>query len=164
MAEEITICYNYSCAATANIKISGKELIQIRPLFKQLSDAESERDAISKAIGMLAYFSGTQSPTYLDKGGNVNDDGVDGRMDCIDHSTNTTTYLNLLQDKGFLKFHHVLPRIKRAPLFFDEHWAAVIEDIETKERFAVDSWFFDNGHPAVIFELDKWKSGATPDA
>lgn len=163
-ADEISICYNYGCAVTANIRITGKELVQIKKLFTQLPDAQAERDAIAQAIGLFEYFSGTQSPTFRDRGGNVNDDGEDGRMDCIDHSTNSTTYLHLLDEKGYLKFHKVLPRAKRAPYLFDEHWAAVIEEINTKHDFAVDSWFFDNGHPAAIFDFDKWKSGATPDA
>jgi hypothetical protein len=30
-------------------------------------------------------------------------------------------------------------------------------------RFAVDSWFVDNGQPAVILPLDEWKKGAGPD-
>jgi len=163
-ADEISICYNYGCAVTANVRITGKELFQIRQLFTKLPDAQAERAAIAQAIGLFEYFSGTQTPTFRDRGGNVNDDGADGRMDCIDHSTNTTTYLNLLAEKGYLKYHQVLPRAKRTPWLFDEHWAAVIEETDTKHDFAVDSWFFDNGLPAAIFDLDKWKSGATPDA
>ena len=30
-------------------------------------------------------------------------------------------------------------------------------------RFVVDSWFVDNGQPAVILPLAEWKEGAGPD-
>ena len=30
-------------------------------------------------------------------------------------------------------------------------------------RFAVDSWFVDNGQAAVILPLGEWKEGAGPD-
>ena len=34
---------------------------------------------------------------------------------------------------------------------------------EDAGRFAVDSWFVDNGQPAVILPLGEWKKGAGPD-
>ena len=45
------------------------------------------------------------------------------------------------------------------------HWSAVIEEKQEDEprRFAVDSWFVDNGQPAVILPLEEWKKGAGPD-
>ena len=161
-ADEVTICYNYDCAAKADVKISDKQLLQIKQLFIQLPDSQAERTAISQAIGLFETFSGEQTPTSQDKGGNVNDDGVNGRMDCIDHSTNTTAYLRLLEKRGLLKFHRVLAPVKRAPLLLNPHWGALIEEIDNMHDFVVDSWFFDNGHPAMIFELDDWLKGASP--
>ena len=42
------------------------------------------------------------------------------------------------------------------------HTTAVIEDIGTGTRYAVDSWFFDNGIPPAIVELSAWKKGWGP--
>jgi hypothetical protein len=50
-------------------------------------------------------------------------------------------------------------------LYFPVHYSAVIEELADGEaaRFVVDSWFVDNGQPAVILPLDEWKKGAGPD-
>jgi len=161
-AADISICYNYGCAVKAEITISNKQQVQIGQLFANVPDAQSERTAIALAIGLFETFAGEQTPTFRDKGGNENDDGVDGRMDCIDHSTNTTAYLHFLADRGLLRFHRVRNPVKRAPMLVNVHWAALIEEIDNMHDFVVDSWFFDNGHPAAIFDLNDWLRGDSP--
>lgn len=161
--DEVDICYNYGCATHATVNFRGAQLAQIRPLFATSPDPAAERTAIATAIGLFETMAGEQTPTFRDKGGNAADDGEDGRMDCIDHSHNTTAYLQLLEDHGWLKHHRVLAPVKRAPVVVNEHWAAQILETQTLERYAVDSWFFDNGRPAAIFTLEDWLKGAHPD-
>jgi len=161
-ADELTICYNYGCTAKATVVFSEKQLLQVGTLFKTLPSAETERTSISKAIGLFESFSGQQTPTQNDRGGNVNDDGVDGRMDCIDHAHNTTAYLRLMEERGWLKFHRVQEPVRRAPFIVNDHWAARIQGKQSGQEFIVDSWFFDNGHSAAVFTLDDWLSGASP--
>ena len=161
-ADELTICYNYDCAVQATVVFSEKQLLQVGTLFRKLPSAETERTAIANAIGLFETLSGEQTPTHNDRGGNVNDDGVDGRMDCIDHAHNTTAYLHLMEERGWLKFHRVLAPVRRAPFIVNDHWAARIQEKQGKQEFIVDSWFFDNGRPAAVFPLDDWLSGASP--
>ncbi len=161
-ADQISLCYNYDCATQAPVVFSGRSLHKIHALFRHLPDASAERLAIAEAIGLFETFSGEQTPTWRDKGGDENDDGVDGRMDCIDHAANTTAYLRLLAGHGWLRFHRVLEPVKRAPYLINEHWAAHIVDVATQQDYIVDAWFFDNGHPAAIFTLQDWMAGAHP--
>ena len=161
-ADEVSICYNYSCAVSAKIELSEDVLHAVRRLLLRSGDAAEEREAISLAIGLFEVAAGQQSPTWADKGRNVNDDGVDGRMDCIDESTNATTYLRLMENKGWLRYHRVLKRVMRAPLWVNDHWAARIMEKQTGREFAVDSWFFDNGRPAFVVPLEEWRNGAEP--
>lgn len=161
-ADELTICYNYSCREQALVTFKLKELKILKSILKGQPDAASERVAIALALGQMRVFSGEQSPTYRDKGENKYDDELDGRMDCIDHATNSATYLRLLAQRGWLKYHRVLEPVMRAPLLLDVHWAAAIEESGTGAKFAVDSWFFDHGSPANIFALDAWLAGARP--
>ncbi|BCB26331.1 hypothetical protein SKTS_12170 [Sulfurimicrobium lacus] len=160
--DELSICYNYGCSAHGTANLRGAQLSRIRMLFTWVQNAAAERDAIAQAIGLFISFAGQQTPTSNDHGGNVSDDGVDGRMDCIDHAHNATLYLSLMEEHGWLRFHKVLEPVKRAPLLVNDHWAAHIVEQETGQEFVVDSWFFDPGHPAAIFTLDEWKSGAEP--
>ena len=161
-ADDVTICYNYGCAKQAVVTLRGAQLHEIRVLFHRLDSPAAEREAIAVAIGQFETFAGQQTPTSADKGGNENDDGVDGRMDCIDHSANTTAYLRLLESRGWLKYHRVLESVKRAPFVVNVHWGARIAEKESGKEYVVDSWFFDNGHPAAIFPLEDWMSGARP--
>lgn len=161
-ADEVSICYNYGCAVTAKVDLRASELRVARRLMLRATDAVEERKAISRVIGLFEVFAGQQTPTWADKGRNVNDDGMDGRMDCIDESANATGYLRLLESKGWLKYHHVLEPVKRAPLLVNDHWAARMVEKNTGQEFAVDSWFFDNGQPAIVAPLDEWLAGAEP--
>lgn len=161
-ADEVSICYNYDCAVTARVNLRVNELHAARRLLLQATDAVEEREAISLVIGLFEVAAGLQTPTWADKGRNVNDDGVDGRMDCIDESANATSYLRLLESKGWLKSHLVLEPLKRAPRLLDDHWAARIAEKETGREFAVDSWFLDNGQPAFVVPLEEWRNGAEP--
>ncbi|MCL4470639.1 MAG: hypothetical protein ACYC05_04890 [Sulfuricella sp.] len=162
-ADEASICYNYSCAVRAGVEFDASELAAVKRLLLRAKDAAGERVAISLAIGLFETFSGQQTPTWADRGGNIDDDGLDGRMDCIDESANATAYLRLLESRGWLRFHGVLEPARRAPLLVDDHWAARIVEKQSGQEFAVDSWFFDNGRPAVIFRLEDWLDGAKPD-
>jgi hypothetical protein len=82
-------------------------------------------------------------------------------MDCIDHSLNTTAYLALLERNGWLRFHTVGDRVQRGRLLA-VHWGAQLSDKAGAERWVVDTWFFDPGHPAAIYPLDEWLDGARP--
>ena len=85
--------------------------------------------------------------------------GQPGQLDCISESRNTTTYLRLLEAEGLLQWHTVEERQVRHPLIFNVHWSAVIRERTSGERFAVDSWFLDNGKPPFIQPLEDWLSG-----
>lgn len=166
--EWVAICHGYSCQAEADIRYSEGQLGDVRGLLMAAVDAENERNSLALAIGLLYRWGGEQSVIHRDRGGNLADDYGSGRMDCIDHSTSTTRLLKMLERRGWLRWHRVLePEIRQFALVFMVHWSAVIEAVGdgTPEaaRFVVDSWFVDNGQPAVILPLEEWKKGAGPD-
>lgn len=204
--ETVAVCYNYGCVAQAEIVYGEARLREIGGLLALADSAESERALLGQAIGRLYAWAGEQSPVRNDRGGNYPDDGVGGRMDCIDHSTSTTRLLRLLEGRGMLRWHRVLDPQRRVRVLLFQHFSAVIEvlpeprrveeaplpdyipamlalcdcaaalaDIPQPrvaaaspagtepERFAVDSWFVDNGQPAVILPLADWLQGEGPD-
>ena len=161
-ALEVTICYNYGCAVEANIEIDLEDVAQLDQLFAEVANAAVERGSIQLAIGFMNRVAGKQTPIRNDRGGNFADDGVDGRMDCIDHSKTTTAYLKLIEARGLLSYHRVLEPVRRAPLLVNDHWSARIQENESEEQYAVDSWFLDSGEPAAIFPIRDWLKGAEP--
>jgi hypothetical protein len=164
--EAVALCYGYSCIAQAQIRYSDAQLDEIGRQLARAVDAENERKLLAPVIGRLYGWAGEQSDIHNDRGGNYEDGHAPGKMDCIDHSTSTTRLLRLLEARGSLRWHHVRePEMRSWALVLGIHWSAVIEENKGGEaaRFVVDSWFVDNGQPAVILPLAEWLKGAGPD-
>ncbi len=159
---EVGICYNYGCAQKATVRFDADDLVYINSFFNNADNAAAERNSIRLAIGAMSQIAGEQTPIHNDKARNNNEEDVDGRMDCIDHSQTTTAYLKFIEARGWLQFHRVLEPIRRAPLLVNDHWSARIEETSSGAQFAVDTWFLDNGQPASIFPLRAWLHGAEP--
>ena len=160
--QEAVLCYNYGCSAKAEVTFSSDDLKRIQATFSEVADAAAERRAIASAVALFYASAANQTPIWRDRGGNLDDEEADGRMDCIDHSTNTTTWLRLLDEHGWLKFHSVGERVRRGRFLIFEHWSARIVEAGSREEYAVDSWFLDPGRPATIFTLREWLGGAYP--
>lgn len=170
--ERIAVCYGYGCLNTATVSFNKRQLAQVRDLLDDALSAAHERELIGVVVGRLLGWAGQQSPIHADRGGNYADDGVHGRMDCIDHATTTTRLLQMLQRRGWLRWHRVLQAEVRTRLLVFDHWSAVIEeapkapfvdeDPTSRKRYAVDSWFYDNGQPAVVMPLAAWMDWEGP--
>ena len=166
--EAVRICYGYGCLVQENIHYSERRLQEIGRRMNAAVDAENERKTLSAVIGQFYAWAGEQSDVKNDRGGNYADGSMPGKMDCIDHSTSTTRLLKLLEGRGNLRWHRVVePEVRHWAYVFPAHYSAVIEEKLASggepARFVVDSWFVDNGEPAVILPLDDWKKGAGPD-
>lgn len=164
--ETVAVCSGYGCLVQDDIRYSEARLGEVGHLMNAAVDAADERKLLAEVIGQLYAWAGEQSAIKNDRGGNYADAGVPGRMDCIDHSTSTMRLLRLLERRAYLRWHRVVEADVRYWAFiFPAHYAAVIEELREDEagRFVVDSWFVDNGQPAVILPLDEWKKGAGPD-
>lgn len=173
--ERVVVCYNYGCASQATVVYRESRLAQVRGLLDDATSAAHERELLAVVIGRLLGWAGEQTPISADRGGNYKDAGVNGKMDCIDHATTTTRLLRLLEKRGWLRWHRVVEPERRARLLaFFQHYSAVIEEVRKPPfaagavlsggaRFAMDSWFFDNGRPAAIVPLEAWRDGEGPD-
>ena len=107
-------------------------------------------------VGWLEVVIGRHTPTHRDKGLNLEKNPeFPGQLDCIDESLNITQYMNLFQEQGHMRRHRVVDRAYRRA-GFDAHWAGQIEEVETGERFVIDSWFQDNGMLPYISPSTDW--------
>jgi hypothetical protein len=164
--DSVRICHGYSCLVQVEIRYSEAQMQAVGQLLNVAVDAADERKKLAGVIGKLYGWAGAQSDIANDRGGNYADAGIPGKMDCIDHSTSTQRLLGLLEKRGFLRWHRTVEiDVRLWVWFFPAHYSAVIEEITDGEgeRFVVDSWFVDNGEPAVILPLAEWKKGAGPD-
>lgn len=159
---EVAICFNYGCHDRQKIEVASDDLAPFRARFDHVASAEDEREAIRAAVAGLYTVAGRQSPIWRDRGGNfADDDTKHGRMDCIDHSANTTAFLRLIDRIGWLRHHAVGEPAVRGRVF-NVHWSATMTERATGVIFAVDSWFFDPGELPVIYTLKEWLAGRRP--
>ena len=155
--EHIPICYDYGCATADHFGLSAMQWQQVTQLFSPPApDSTTERHRIRQAIALMEQLAGTYTPTQGDKGKNPPFEPYPGGMDCIDESINTTTYLRLLSEHHLLQWHTVKERVVRAPILFNMHHAAQIQDISTGQLYVVDSWYLDNGQPPFIQLRHDW--------
>lgn len=183
--ELVSVCYNYGCAEEQWVSFSDARLAWVGEMLAAATTPERERALLAPVIGQMYAWAGQQSPIKADRGGNFADAGVVGAMDCIDHSTTTTRLLRLLEARGWLLFHRVLGPARRTRFLIFQHLSAVIEEMPPRwlqslsgsepdgkpdtaqptdalPRYAVDSWFVDNGQPAVVLPLHEWLKGGGP--
>lgn len=169
--EGVPVCFNYGCSSEAIVLFTESRLATINRQLGRARTAADERARLSPVIGQMYAWAGEQTPIKADRAGNVADGGVYGAMDCIDHSTTTTRFLRLLERRGALHFHRVLEPARRGWIF--QHYTAVVEENLSSAmlqadvlsaRWAIDSWYVDNGQPALVLPLREWFDYWSPDA
>lgn len=162
--EKFQFCDGGTCAEVQTVGLSRAEWQKVRDLFDPLPQtAEQERDILSEAIGLMERIVGPKTGTDTDKGGTFGNSAYPGQLDCNDEATNSTTYMRLMAADGLMRFHKIEDtRTRGGFLIFGRHSTAVISEIATAQHYAVDSWFYDNGMPAVILPFEVWRAGWRP--
>lgn len=158
------VCFGGGCAEVRSLALTTKEWQKVTAIFDNTPvNPEQERQLIGKGIAQLEIIVGEKIGTSNDLAGTFFEGRLSGQLDCNDESINTTTYMRLMRQASLLKWHET--EDTRTRNFFFNGWphsTAVIRDTTTNTRFAVDSWFYDNGAPPVIVPFKEWKAGYRP--
>lgn len=164
-----SMCHGHGCKEVEQLSLSDTEWQRISRHFQPAAtSAAIERIQIAQAIAEFEQIIGKKTGTANDKAGLFPAMGQAGQLDCIDESTNTTTYLLILQKQNMLRWHEPMDHVTRGFFFFGwPHSSAAMREtsstnIENPREFAVDSWFEDNGQRPHIISLSKWRSGWKP--
>lgn len=171
--ESFPHCYDYGCKTIKPVSLSQEGWNRLHALFAfPAQNANQERAHIAQAIQIFETDIGAQTGTSADLKGTfkpfIRNKGKPLRFqqDCVDESTNTTIYLSVLYQKGWLQFHRVTQPQSRQPFIGGNRWwhqSATIVDSNTSQRYAVDSWFEDNGAPPYIVKIEKWFKNWKPE-
>ena len=162
--EQFPHCRGYGCAKIDQVSLNDKDKKYLQSLFENNTDTHQERYNIQNAVAYLEKTIGLKTGTSQDIAGTYLKLG-NYQQDCIDESTNTTTYLMIIDQMALLKFHDVNALSSRPPILsgrLGPHRTAVIVEKETGIKYAVDSWFHDNGVKPEIIEMDTWFWGWHP--
>lgn len=159
------VCVGGGCAEVKNVSLTDAEWRIVTDIFTHAgqTNAEQERGLIALAVGAMEKIVGDKTDTATDRAGTFGNSNYPGQLDCNDEAINSTTYMRLMRQNRLIKLHEV--EDMRTRNFFFSGWphsTAVIHEVATGNRFAVDSWFYDNGFPATVVPFSKWKSGYIP--
>lgn len=155
-------CRAYGCQKIDSIELTKIQWKQIDTAFRvKARSARAERKQIAQAISSFEQIVGNINGTSEDIWGTFQKTGHK-QQDCVDESTNTSIYLRVLEARGHIKFHTIEIPQSRVPFMKWPHQTAVIMEKESGQKYAVDSWFHNNGQQPEIIELETWKTGWKP--
>lgn len=160
----VSVCHGYTCKIQTKFTFKDADIVELGKIMKKVKKDDSapeERRAIAYAIGWMETRVGKEIGTDKDRPGmDFKASGDPTQQDCVDESTNTTSYLLVLQNNGFLKHHTVGTPFAKDQLWRGvegwTHWTAVIKETKSNQRWAVDSWIYENGENPAIVETEKW--------
>jgi hypothetical protein len=141
--------------------LSDSEWNDVQDFFYSVETIEDEIDAIKKSIAYIELRVAEKLNIHGDRGGNHRDRGT-RFFNCIDEANNSTTYLKILEQARLLSFFSV-GNIKIRGFVVNAHnTATIVSKSGSNMRYAVDSWFHDNGIEPEVVPLDIWQSGWKP--
>lgn len=157
-----TVCHGYDCTFRTALSLDEAEWTAVRHLFEPAAEsASAERRMIGEAIAMIERYVGARIGTDKDIAGIAYIRAGDRtQQDCIDESTNTTTYLTMMIEDGLIR-RHALTRPASRGVFLDFRWyhqSAVIAEIGAGTEYVVDSWYNANGKPPLVTTLRAWQA------
>ncbi|WP_078485405.1 hypothetical protein [Solemya velum gill symbiont] len=162
-----SVCYGNTCHTVEHVSLSPQQWEAVREFFLPLAETpEQERSQIANAIAYLEVEVGKQINSLGDRGGNLKGFGSSSnQLDCVDESTNSTSYMRMMEKDGLFQFHRVDKKRQHGFLIIGgwPHSTAAIQETGSGKRWAVDSWFHDNGTKPDIVTMKKWKAGWRPE-
>ena len=163
----VPVCFDHGCAQVKQVSLSDEHWRRLGAHFTPAATSPAdEREQIRKAIADMERVAGALAGTSGDLAGDLGGfSTLESQMDCVDESSNTTTYLTLFEQAKLLRWHKVEPVTRRGYFIVGgwPHFSALIRDVSTGVQWVVDSWFRDNGVYPDIIELETWKDGWKPE-
>jgi len=163
-ANTVYVCHAYGCQMKTRFRFTDADLAALSTLMDTTRKADTpfeERRAVAYAIGWIERRVGDVIGTSADRPGmDFAASGDPTQQDCVDESTNTTSYMLMLQANGLLRHHTVARPFAKDQLWRGvagwTHWTAVLQETASPQRWAVDSWIYANGENPAIVEVENW--------
>mgnify|MGYP003587333044 CR=1 FL=1 len=158
----IVVCYNWGCLAQQPVSFSEPWLRKALQPLRQAKTPEAERAAVAEVVHRFYLKAAEQTPIAADEAGNDEDITVNGRMDCIDHSTTTKNILSYLQHRKLLRWHVVGPYAHRTLILGSHYSATLVEtDVDAdddRQIYTVDPWDVEPVQVPPVSPVREWAS------
>ncbi|HLC09486.1 MAG TPA: hypothetical protein VJK06_09410 [Methyloceanibacter sp.] len=167
--QAVEVCRAYTCKVKTTYYFHKSDIAELAAIMRKTKRADTpfeERRAVAYAISRIeikvAAKLGLKDRAGMEYGGS----GDLTQQDCVDEATNTTSYLLVLQSNKLLKHHTVeIPfskgdllkgALQGDPIKYWPHWTAVIQETKTGQKYAVDSWIYENGENPAVVKVEDW--------
>src|SRR5215470_12485980 len=166
--DRIVVCHGFACKYRTEIGFDASDHSALKKLMvKAATSPESERKAAAEAV---AWYGRRIAPEAGTAGAKARAgallSGDASQFDCVESALNTTSLLLMLQGLGLLRHHRVEATVSRlrprALGFFQVHSTAVLKDVHSGVKWAVDSWVSDSGQLPDVRPLSEWYKGDGP--
>ncbi|MFM8501380.1 MAG: hypothetical protein ACKOAC_05065 [Fluviibacter sp.] len=156
----VVVCYNWGCLKQVSVVYPDAWLKKTLAPLRQTKTPAEERAAAAEVVRKLYVKAAEQTPIGADEAGNEEDEMVNGRMDCIDHSTTTANMLSLLQKKRVLRWHEVGPYAHRTLLVASHYSATLVETGDATDDdshvYTIDPWDVEHGSLPPVAPVREW--------
>lgn len=171
-------CFNWSCTNIMDIRLDSKFLNLIASKIDRCAtSAEQELLAIKYAVRDLENQILADNEFLVgDIAGNELDKTREGRLDCVDNSSNTNVLLHVLEKRKPFKYWTVDKPVGSG--FFRPHWTATVKtkDKEFLEKYrhstrigdkdytiwTVDTWLTTFAYNPFLMEINDWVKDLDP--
>ncbi len=161
--DKVFVCSSYGCRTQTGFTFTAADIAEVQKMMSASRTATpaAEREATKTALAWMGHRADTAVGTAGDRpGDDMKGNGDPGQMDCVDVATNLSSYLLILERHKLLRHHsvgsvHVKEDIRRGINGWT-HYAAILIESKSKQRYAVDGWLLASGKPPEIVETEKW--------
>lgn len=161
--DRVFVCSSYGCRTQTPFRFTDADIGAVKKIMSATATASpaAEREATKKALAWMGNRADKAVGTSNDRpGDDMAGNGDPGQMDCVDVATNLSSYM-LVMERHKLFRHHAV-----GPIYVKEdirrgingwtHYAGVLIDNKSKQKFAVDGWLLASGKPPEIVETERW--------
>lgn len=161
--DSVFVCSAYGCRTQTKFHFTSADIATLQSMMSDTHTAtpRDERRAVATTLAWIEKRVGDAVGTSADRpGDDFAGNGDPTQMDCVDVATNLSSYLLILERHKLLRHHTVGSVFAKEDLRRGIsgwlHYAAILVENKTGQRFAVDGWLLANGKPPEIIETEKW--------
>jgi len=161
--DRVFVCSAYGCRTQTPFRFTDADIAEVKKIMsdKATTTPAAEREATKKALAWMGNRADKAVGTANDRpGDDMQGNGDPGQMDCVDVATNLSSYM-LVMERHKLFRHHTVGSIYikediRRGINGWTHYAGILVDNKSKQKFAVDGWLLASGKPPEIVETERW--------
>lgn len=161
--DKVFVCSAYGCRTQSPFRFTAADIAEVKKFMsdKHTATPAAEREATKLAIAWMGRRADTAVGTAGDRpGDDMQGNGDPGQMDCVDVATNLTSYMLVMESHKLFHHHsvgsiYVKEDIRRG---WDgwTHYAGILVENKSKQKYAVDGWLLASGKQPEITEVEKW--------